>query len=161
MASAIRSSPFCQVRRLTITNNGAASASSPKRFSSARRLAARADRERAWKRLGSSGGQLDYAEALALMESGLELFKSMGEYAARHQGSPLDAQGQAGLKARTCPGPPSVTRRPASPGPLTPLARCHFRQWLARTLSCLFGRNPVNECNRCQCRPTSGRRLRL
>ncbi len=53
----------------------------------------------AWKRLGSSGGQLDYAEALALMESGLELFKSMGEYAARHQGSPLDAQGQAGLKA--------------------------------------------------------------
>lgn len=53
----------------------------------------------AWKRLRNTGGQLDYAEALALMESGLELFKSMGEYAARHQGSPLDPHGQAGLKA--------------------------------------------------------------
>ncbi len=52
----------------------------------------------AWKRLGSSGGQLDYAEALALMESGLELFKSMGDYAARHQGSAPDSQGQAELK---------------------------------------------------------------
>ncbi|GEC96154.1 hypothetical protein ZRA01_22270 [Zoogloea ramigera] len=51
----------------------------------------------AWKRLGSSGGQLDYAEALALMESGLELFKSMGDYAARHQGRPPEADGQAAL----------------------------------------------------------------
>lgn len=53
----------------------------------------------AWKRLDSSGGQLDYAEALALMESGLELFKSMGDYAARHQGRPADAEGQAALQA--------------------------------------------------------------
>lgn len=53
----------------------------------------------AWKRLGSGGGQLDYAEALALMESGLELFKSMGDYAARHQGRPPEADGQAALKA--------------------------------------------------------------
>ena len=51
----------------------------------------------AWKRLGSGGGQLDYAEALALMESGLELFKSMGDYAARHQGRPPEADGQAAL----------------------------------------------------------------
>jgi type VI secretion system secreted protein VgrG len=52
----------------------------------------------AWKRLGSGGGQLDYAEALALMESGLELFKSMGDYAARHQGRPPEADGQAALQ---------------------------------------------------------------
>ena len=52
----------------------------------------------AWKRLGSSGGQLDYAEALALMESGLELFKSMGDYAARHQGRPPEADGQVALQ---------------------------------------------------------------
>jgi type VI secretion system secreted protein VgrG len=52
----------------------------------------------AWARLNGSGKQLDYQEALNLMETGLALFKSMGEYAARHQGATLDAASQTELK---------------------------------------------------------------
>ena len=53
----------------------------------------------AWARLQGSGNQLDYQEALGLMEEGLALFKSMGDYAAQHQGQTLDAGPQSDLKA--------------------------------------------------------------
>lgn len=53
----------------------------------------------AWKRLEGTGGQLDAAEHLALMQECLDLFRSLGEHAARHHGLPLDAAGQEKLRA--------------------------------------------------------------
>lgn len=52
----------------------------------------------AWARLNGSGRQLDYQEALNLMETGLALFKSMSNYATQHQGTALDAASQTELK---------------------------------------------------------------
>jgi len=55
-----------------------------------------------WARLGSGGKQLDRAEYLGLMEDCIELLRSLGEYAAAHEGLPVDdaAQGelQSGIK---------------------------------------------------------------
>ncbi|WP_338770869.1 type VI secretion system Vgr family protein [Massilia sp. METH4] len=55
-----------------------------------------------WQRLGSGGKQLDRTEYLALMQECVELFRSLGEYAATHEGLPVDdaAQGelQSGVK---------------------------------------------------------------
>ncbi len=55
-----------------------------------------------WQRLGSGGKQLDRAEYLGLMQECVELFRSLGEYAAAHEGLPVDdaAQGelQSGVK---------------------------------------------------------------
>jgi len=52
----------------------------------------------AWKRLDACGTQLSSEEHLALMQDCLDLFKSLGQYAAEHQGLALDANGQAELK---------------------------------------------------------------
>jgi type VI secretion system secreted protein VgrG len=52
----------------------------------------------AWKRLNASGNQLDSEEHLALMQDCLDLFKSLGQYAAQHQGLPVDPAPQEGLK---------------------------------------------------------------
>lgn len=53
----------------------------------------------AWKRLDACGPQLGSEEHLALMQDCLDLFKSLGEYAAAQQGLPADAGAQAALKA--------------------------------------------------------------
>lgn len=53
----------------------------------------------AWKRLDACGGQLDGQEHLALMQDCLDLFKSLGEYAAQHQGLAADPSPQNALKA--------------------------------------------------------------
>ena len=53
----------------------------------------------AWKRLNASGHQLSADEHLALMQDCLDLFKSLGQYAAEHQGLPIDEQPQTMLKA--------------------------------------------------------------
>lgn len=52
----------------------------------------------AWKRLDACGNQLSNEEHIGLMQDCLDLFKSLGHYAAEHQGLALDATPQADLK---------------------------------------------------------------
>lgn len=52
----------------------------------------------AWQRLNASGNQLSSEEHLGLMEDCLNLFKSLGQYAAEHQSLALDPAPQAELK---------------------------------------------------------------
>ena len=59
----------------------------------------------AWKRLDAAGTQLASSEHLALMQDCLDLFKTLGEYAAQHQGMPVDPAPQDGLKADLEAGP--------------------------------------------------------
>jgi type VI secretion system secreted protein VgrG len=53
----------------------------------------------AWKRLDAAGTQLGSDEHLALMQDCLDLFKTLGQYAAEHQGLPVDPAPQDALKA--------------------------------------------------------------
>ncbi|PHV06048.1 type VI secretion system tip protein VgrG [Janthinobacterium sp. BJB412] len=53
----------------------------------------------AWKRLGGGGKQLDRADYLALMQDCVELFRSLGEYAAAQQGMPVDDKAQDELQS--------------------------------------------------------------
>ena len=53
----------------------------------------------AWKRLDAAGTQLGSNEHLALMQDCLDLFKTLGEYAAQRQGLPVDPAPQDALKA--------------------------------------------------------------
>jgi uncharacterized protein (DUF2345 family) len=46
----------------------------------------------AWQRLNASDGQLARDEYLQLMQECVELFKSLGDYAAQHQGVAMDTQ---------------------------------------------------------------------
>jgi type VI secretion system secreted protein VgrG len=52
----------------------------------------------AWKRLDASGNQLSNEEHIGLMQDCLDLFKSLGQYAAEHQSLALDAAPQSELK---------------------------------------------------------------
>ncbi|WP_229415723.1 type VI secretion system Vgr family protein [Pseudoduganella armeniaca] len=67
----------------------------------------------AWKRLDASGNQLSSEEHVALMQDCLDLFKSLGQYAAEHQGLSLDPAGQSELKedvaAAASSGKPTVS----------------------------------------------------
>ncbi|WUR15201.1 type VI secretion system Vgr family protein [[Empedobacter] haloabium] len=67
----------------------------------------------AWKRLDASGNQLSNEEHVALMQDCLDLFKSLGQYAAEHQGLALDPAGQSELKedvaAAASSGKPTVS----------------------------------------------------
>jgi len=53
----------------------------------------------AWKRLDACGSQLSSEEHLALMQDCVDLFKSLGQYAAEHQGLPVDPAPQDELKS--------------------------------------------------------------
>lgn len=53
----------------------------------------------AWKRLDACGDQLGREEHLALMQDCLDLFKSLGDYAAQHHGLAVDPAPQTALKA--------------------------------------------------------------
>jgi type VI secretion system secreted protein VgrG len=53
----------------------------------------------AWKRLDTQGKQLSSEEHIALMQDCLDLFKSLGQYAADHQALALDPAPQAELKS--------------------------------------------------------------
>lgn len=53
----------------------------------------------AWKRIDAQGKQLDSTEHLALMKECLELFSSLGEFAAQHQALALDAAGSKELSS--------------------------------------------------------------
>lgn len=53
----------------------------------------------AWQRLGRDGKQLDRTEYLTLMEDCVELFRTLGKYAAEHQALPLDAEAQGDLQS--------------------------------------------------------------
>ncbi|KQV49877.1 type VI secretion system Vgr family protein [Massilia sp. Root335] len=59
----------------------------------------------AWKRLDAAGTQLGSSEHLALMQDCLDLFKTLGDYAAQHQGLPVDPAPQDALKADLEAGP--------------------------------------------------------
>lgn len=52
----------------------------------------------AWQRLDASGTQMSGDESLALMTECLELFKSLGQYAAAHQAQPIDEAPATDLK---------------------------------------------------------------
>lgn len=52
----------------------------------------------AWARLGSGGKQLDRTDYLTLMQDCLDLFRSLGQYAAEHQALPTDDKPQAALQ---------------------------------------------------------------
>lgn len=70
----------------------------------------------AWQRLHAAGPQLSGAESVALMSECLELFKSLGQYAAEHQGTPIDAAPAAELKtelAAALAGPAAGGGKPA------------------------------------------------
>ncbi|CAE6819842.1 type VI secretion system Vgr family protein [Paraburkholderia aspalathi] len=51
----------------------------------------------AWQRLNAKDGQLARDEYLQLMQECVELFKSLGDYAAQHQGVAMDTQPQTDL----------------------------------------------------------------
>ncbi|MGV7206903.1 type VI secretion system Vgr family protein [Oxalobacteraceae bacterium A2-2] len=53
----------------------------------------------AWQRLDGAGPHLSNSEQAALMGDCLELFKSLGRYAAEHGGMPLDESASAELQA--------------------------------------------------------------
>ncbi|MBB5610085.1 MULTISPECIES: type VI secretion system Vgr family protein [unclassified Janthinobacterium] len=53
----------------------------------------------AWKRIDAQGKQLDSAEHLSLMKECLELFSSLGEFAAQHQALALDPAGSRALSS--------------------------------------------------------------
>lgn len=52
----------------------------------------------AWKRLNGDGGQMARSEYLGLMENCLELFRSLGSYAATHQALEQEEQAQQQLQ---------------------------------------------------------------
>uniref|UniRef100_UPI0010F7215E type VI secretion system Vgr family protein n=1 Tax=Chitinivorax sp. B TaxID=2502235 RepID=UPI0010F7215E len=52
----------------------------------------------AWQRLHASEGQLAREEYLALMQECLDLFKSLGTYAAQHQGLPVESEPQQAVQ---------------------------------------------------------------
>ncbi|MGF6240619.1 type VI secretion system secreted protein VgrG [Paraburkholderia sp. GAS38] len=53
----------------------------------------------AWQQVKASNGQLARDEYLQLMQECVELFKSLGDYAAQHQGLAMDTQPQSDLAA--------------------------------------------------------------
>ena len=53
----------------------------------------------AWKRLQASSSQLSADEHQALLQDFLDLFKSLGQYAAQHQAHPVDLTAQTQLRA--------------------------------------------------------------
>lgn len=59
----------------------------------------------AWQRLNASGNQLSSQEHLALMQDCLDLFKTLGQYAAEHQGPAVDPAPQAALGADVAAAP--------------------------------------------------------
>ena len=63
----------------------------------------------AWKQLGASGKQLDGSEHAAVMQECLELFSSLGEFAAQHQALALDAAGSKALGAAIAADQPAVS----------------------------------------------------
>lgn len=69
----------------------------------------------AWKRLDACGTQLGGSEHLALMEECLDLFKTLGQYAADHQGLSADAAPQAALKADLDAMPGAAGTDPCGP----------------------------------------------
>jgi type VI secretion system secreted protein VgrG len=52
----------------------------------------------AWHRLNGRSKQLDRAEYLGLIDDCVELFRSLGKYAAKHQGMPVDDKKQSDLQ---------------------------------------------------------------
>jgi len=53
----------------------------------------------AWARLNGGGKQLDRADYLSLMEDCLDLFRSLGQYAAQNQALPVDDKAQGDAQA--------------------------------------------------------------
>ena len=62
-----------------------------------------------WKQLATGGKQLDSSEHAALMKECLELFKSMGEYAAQHRALPLEPAGGEALASAIAADKPVIS----------------------------------------------------
>jgi type VI secretion system secreted protein VgrG len=78
----------------------------------------------AWKLLGAAttkGGQLDRDEFLGLMRECGELFASLGNYAAEHNGLPIDAKEQDELLGRFKKWEDGSNTRPQAPEPREPV----------------------------------------
>lgn len=88
----------------------------------------------AWQRLDAAGEQLSNSEHLALMQDCLDLFKSLGNYAAQHQALPVDDAGASTLqKALAATNPekpedaPTITvTAPAGLALSTPQTMLHY-----------------------------------
>ena len=63
----------------------------------------------AWKQLGASGKQRDSSEHAAVMKECLELFSSLGEFAAQHQALALDAAGSEALGSAIAADQPVIS----------------------------------------------------
>ncbi|MFM9436081.1 type VI secretion system secreted protein VgrG [Janthinobacterium sp. CG_23.3] len=70
----------------------------------------------AWKRLDAAGGQLSNDEHVALMQDCLDLFKSLGQYAAEHQALAQDPAPQAELKDDVGAAAGGGNTKPREPG---------------------------------------------
>ena len=70
----------------------------------------------AWKRLDASGTQLSSEEHIALMQDCLDLFKSLGQYAAKHRAFEVDPAPQAELKDDVRQAAGGSNTAPAEPG---------------------------------------------
>jgi type VI secretion system secreted protein VgrG len=70
----------------------------------------------AWKRLDACGTQLSSEEHLGLMQDCLDLFKSLGQYAAKHNGLEVDPAPQAELKDDVSAAPAGSNTAPAGDG---------------------------------------------
>lgn len=62
-----------------------------------------------WKQLSAGGKQLDSSEHVALMKECLELFTSLGEYAAQHRALALDATGSEALASAIAADKPVIS----------------------------------------------------
>ena len=70
----------------------------------------------AWKRLDAAGEQLSNEEHVALMQDCLDLFKSLGQYAAEYQGLSLDPAPQQELKDDVAQAAGGGNTKPQEPG---------------------------------------------
>ena len=70
----------------------------------------------AWKRLDACGTQLSSEEHLGLMQDCLDLFKSLGQYAAKHKALEVDPAPQAELKGDVGAAPTGSNTAPGGEG---------------------------------------------
>ena len=70
----------------------------------------------AWKRLDACGNQLSSEEHLGLMQDCLDLFKSLGQYAAKHKALDVDPAPQAELKDDVSAAPTGSNTAPGGEG---------------------------------------------
>ncbi|MES2741486.1 MAG: type VI secretion system Vgr family protein [Pseudomonadota bacterium] len=114
----------------------------------------------AWKRLDGAGKQLSNEEHLALMQDCLELFKSLGQYAAEHHGLPLDAAPQAALKDDVGGAGHTDPQGQASPATISLTAPAGIALTTPKTIVSYAGAN-IDTVAQYNLQLTSGQRFNL